>query len=410
MNKLGRKKLKIILVTQYFYPENFKSNDIAFELSKRGHDVTVLTGIPNYPEGKYYSGYSLFKNRKEVINGVKVIRSVLSPRGNSSGPRLALNYFSWAFFASIRATFLAIFNNYDKIIVHEPSPITQGLPAIVIKKLIRAPIIFWVLDLWPDSLISAGNIQNKKIISFFNNLTKFIYNHSDRILISSKSFGKTIISQGQDISKLLYFPNWSKDLSLDKNNLEIPKMPSGFILLFAGNIGEAQDMDTIIEGCKLLTKEDNIKIVLIGDGRKLNFVKDSIVKYDLEDVLFVFGRFDSMYMASFYEQADALLVSLKNEEVFNKTVPAKVQSYLSMSKPIIGVLNGEGSDLINDIKCGYTAEAGNAKDFIRQLKILSKSNIALRAEMGKNGYSYFKSNFELDCAMSNLENILYETE
>ena len=148
--------MKVLLVTQYFYPENFKSNDIAFELVKRGYDVTVLTGIPNYPSGSFFKGYGIFKNRKQVINGVQIYRVLLLPRGKGKGLRLALNYFSWAFFASFRAFFLALLKRYDAILVHEPSPITQGIPAIVVKKMLHIPMYFWVLDLWPESLESAG--------------------------------------------------------------------------------------------------------------------------------------------------------------------------------------------------------------------------------------------------------------
>nr|WP_240961610.1 glycosyltransferase family 4 protein [Nonlabens sp. Ci31] len=410
MSKLKREKMRILLVTQYFHPENFKSTDIAFELSKKGHIVTVLTGIPNYPAGKFFQGYGIFKKRKETINNVRIIRCLLWPRGKSSGFELALNYFSWAFFASLRGVFLAFSNKYDKIIVHEPSPITQGLPAIVIKRLIKKPIIFWVLDLWPDSLISAGNITNKRVLNFFEKLTIFIYNNCDKILISSKSFENSILDKGQHKSKVSYFPNWSKDLSLQDSSMSIPKLPEGFTVLFAGNIGEAQDMDTIVKACKLLTKEDNIRIVLIGDGRKSTFIEESISNFGLQNVLFAFGRFPIEYMATFYTQADSLLVSLKNEEAFTKTVPAKMQSYLSIKKPIIGLLNGEGSDLINEISCGYTAQAGNEVDFVRVLKQLANTDKATLDLMGHRGYDYFKSHFKIESSMNQLENVLYETK
>lgn len=170
--------MRVLLVTQYFYPENFKSNDIAFELVKRGYDVTVLTGIPNYPTGRFFKGYGLFKNRIQSINGVKVKRSFLFSRGNGGGIRLALNYFSWAFFASIDALFLALFHKYDAILVHEPSPITQGFPALIVKKIQRIPLYFWVLDLWPESLTSAGGVTNQKVLSFFTSIVRLIYNSS----------------------------------------------------------------------------------------------------------------------------------------------------------------------------------------------------------------------------------------
>ena len=188
--------MRILLVTQYFYPENFKSNDIAFELAKRGYEVTVLTGLPNYPKGKIYKGYGIFQKRKEILNGAEVIRTLVIPRGKGGGLRLALNYFSWAFFASIRAFFLAITSHFDAIIVHETSPITQGFPALVVKKLQRIPIYFWVLDLWPESLQSAGGITNKYVLGFFTE--------------------KCIISRGKysSVLKASENPYWIKELMI----------------------------------------------------------------------------------------------------------------------------------------------------------------------------------------------------
>jgi len=151
--------VKILIVTQYFYPENFKSNDLAFELKKRGHDVTVLTGLPNYPEGEIFEGYGIFKNRKQVINGVKIIRSLLLPRGKGGGLRLFINYYSFAFFASVKAFFLRLNNRFDAVIVHEPSPITQYYPALLINKIWETPVYFWVMDLWPESLSIAGGVK-----------------------------------------------------------------------------------------------------------------------------------------------------------------------------------------------------------------------------------------------------------
>ena len=159
--------MKILIVTQYYFPESFKSNDLSFELQKRGHEVTVLTGLPNYPEGKMYDGYGVFKNRKQEINGVKVIRSLLLLRGKGGGIRLFLNYFSFAFFASIKAFFLNFGNKYDAVIVHEPSPITQFYPALLLKKLQNAPVYFWVMDLWPESLEIAGGVKNKFILTIY---------------------------------------------------------------------------------------------------------------------------------------------------------------------------------------------------------------------------------------------------
>ena len=225
--------MKVLLVTQYFYPENFKSNDIALELTKRGHKVTVLNGLPNYPEGRIYETYGCFNKTRAHYQGINVIRTWLFPRGKGGGVRLLLNFFSWALFASIRALFLSFQKQFDVILVHEPSPITQGFPAIVVKKIQKIPLHFWVLDLWPESLTSAGGIKNKNVLWLFTKMVKFIYNNSDKILISSKGFKDSILAKGDNNDKLIYFPNWAED-SILKGDVDypIPNLPIGFKIIF----------------------------------------------------------------------------------------------------------------------------------------------------------------------------------
>ena len=399
--------MRILLVTQYFFPENFKSNDIAFELVKRGHEVTVLTGLPNYPEGKIFDGYGFFKKRKENLNGVKVIRSLLIPRGKGGGVRLFLNYFSWAFFASLKAFCLSINNKFDAIIVHEPSPITQGFPAIVIKKLQRIPVYFWVLDLWPESLTSAGGIKNKHILLFFTGVVQYIYNHSDKILISSKGFKESILAKGDYESKLIYFPNWAEDtISQGDSTYPIPKMPDGFKIIFAGNFGVSQDMESIMNTALELKDDTHIKFILIGDGRSKSFVKNFIVENNLQQTVFLLGKFPIEAMNAFFTHADGLLVSLKDEMIFNLTVPAKVQAYMSSSKPILGMMNGEGALLIEEAGCGYSASAGNHKELAEIIVSLYNLSEEDRNLLGKSGFEFYEKNFKLDNCIDKLELIL----
>jgi glycosyltransferase involved in cell wall biosynthesis len=399
--------MKIVLVTQYFFPENFKSNDIAFELVKRGHEVTVLTGLPNYPEGKIYNGYGFFKKRNEIINGVKVIRTLLIPRGKGGGIRLFLNYFSWAFFASIRAFFLAFQDKFDAVMVHEPSPITQGFPAIVIKKIQKIPLHFWVLDLWPESLTSAGGIKNKTVLSFFTRMVKYIYNNSDKILISSKGFKDSILTKGNYEDKLVYFPNWAEDsISKGNSNYPIPDLPHGFNILFAGNIGVAQDVNSIIKAALILKEKLDIHFVFVGDGRSKTELEDFVTANNLEQTVHFMGRFPIDAMKTFFNRADVLLVSLKDELIFNVTVPAKLQAYLCTQKPILGILNGEGAELIDEAKCGFSTNAGNSEGLAKEIVKLYKLTEEQRSILGQNGFRYFEENFTMTKCIDNLELIL----
>jgi glycosyltransferase involved in cell wall biosynthesis len=399
--------MKVLLVTQYFYPENFKSNDIAIELTKRGHEVTVLTGLPNYPEGRIHESYGLFKRTKENYQGVNVIRSWLVPRGKGGGIRLFLNYFSWAFFASVRAFFLSFQKKFDIILVHEPSPITQGFPAIVVKKIQKIPLHFWVLDLWPESLTSAGGINNKYVLSLFTKMVKYIYNNSDKILMSSKGFKESILAKGNYLEKLIYFPNWAED-SILKGNVDypVPSLPEGFKIIFAGNIGAAQDVDSIIKSALILKERIDIHFVFIGDGRSKGKLEDFVLKNDLNKTVHFLGRFPIDAMKTFFNQADVLLVSLKDEIIFNLTVPAKLQAYLCTKKPILGMLNGEGAAIINEAKCGLSVNAGDSVGLSKIILEIHEMSTVERINLGNNGFNFYEANFTMEKCIDNLEFIL----
>ena len=399
--------MKILLVTQYFYPENFKSNDIALELTKRGHEVTVLTGLPNYPQGEIYDSYGFFKKTNEIHLGVKVVRAWLIPRGKGSGIRLFLNYFSWAFFASIKAFFLALNAKYDAVIVHEPSPITQGFPAIVVKKMQKIPLYFWVLDLWPESLSSAGGINNKQVLGVFTKMVQFIYTNSDKLLISSRGFKKSILEKGNYESKLVYFPNWAEDtITNGVSDCEIPVLPNGFKVVFAGNIGMAQDLESVMNTALLLKNNSEIQFIIIGDGRNKGMVEEFVKLHNLIKTVHLLGRFPIESMKSFFDQSDALLVTLKDELIFNLTVPAKLQAYMSARKPIIGMLNGEGAQIINDANCGYAVNAGDFENLAKKISDLYNLTYNQRELMSNSGYNYYQENFTLNKCMDNLELIL----
>lgn len=401
--------MHILIVTQYFYPENFKSNDLAFELSNRGYKVTVLTGLPNYPEGKIYKGYGVFKKRKEIIKGVKVIRVLVFPRGDGGALKLFLNYFSFAFFGMIKACFLSLKKKYDAVIVHEPSPITQYYPALLINKFRQVPVYFWVMDLWPESLIASGGIKNKLIIGFFERMVIRFYKNSKKILITSKGFEKAILKKGDFKDKISFFPNWAED-KIGEGNLDysLPDLPDGFKVLFAGNLGESQDMESIMKSALLLKEEKHIKFILVGEGRKSHFLKNYIEENCLTETVFLLGKYPIDAMAAFFNKANVLLVSLKDEPIFSLTIPAKIQAYMSSKKPIIAMLNGEGAEILEEANCGVSVPAGNYEALSRVLiNMSSKEPEALRL-LGVNGYNFYMKNYKLENCISNLENILNE--
>lgn len=395
--------MKILLVTSHFYPETFKANDMAFELAKRGHEVTVLTPIPDYPQGKFYKGYGIFKRRKEIVNGVNVIRTLVVPRRNGSSLWLGINYLTYTLFSCIKALWLGFFKRYDTILVHETSPMMVGIPAIIIKKLNRIKSHFWVLDLWPESLTAAGGIQNKQILGFFRKMSRWIYSNSDTIMISSKGFKRSIDELGNYKSKIKYFPNWVDET--ESVVLESPYVfPEGFNIVFTGNIGEAQDLDHILE-CASNLQNSGINIILIGDGRKREYAIEYSKNHGIDNV-FLPGRFPRESMRYFYDKADVLLLTLKDEPIFALTVPAKLQAYMSSGKPIVGMINGEGADLIREADCGWSVPAEDSKALAELLLMLSKEDRAVLNKKGENGKSFSDRHFNFKQCMDNLENII----
>lgn len=398
--------MRVLLISQYFYPEEFKCNDIAFELSRRGHDVTVLTGIPNYPKGKYFPGYGVLRKRREVIDGVKVVRALTVPRKSGSGKWLAMNYLSYAFFATVNAVGMAFRGNYDAIFVHETSPVTVGIPAVIYKKIKKIPLYFWVLDLWPESLEAAGGIKNKRILNAFGGLTKWIYRNSSRILISSRSFATAISRMGDFSGKVEYFPNWGEREILRPSG-ELPVgMPEGFNVVFTGNIGEAQDMPHILEAARLL-KDSNVNIILIGEGRKRAWLEKQIAAMGLTN-LYCPGRFPRETMPGFYEAADVLFFSLKKEPVFALTCPAKVQAYMSSGKPIVAMIDGDAARVIEDAGCGWSVPAEDARGLADLLLRLSNTDKKIFEQKGKAGLEYYRKHFDYRTCIDNLERMLTE--
>lgn len=394
---------RILLISPHFYPENFKCNDVAFELARRGYDVTVLSDIPNYPAGKFYQGYGLFKRRREVVDGVKVIRTAVVPRGNGSGKMLALNYMSFAFTSCVRALFMGLFRRYDVILVHETSPITVGLPAVIIKKLQpKSKLLFWVLDLWPESLQVAGGINNKYVLGAFEWVAKLCYRNSDKILISSNGFKKSICEKGDFADKIVYFPNWAEDSLTGNADYVLPELPEGFKVMFAGNIGEAQDFDHTMEAANILKErgEKDIHFVLVGDGRKRAWVEEYIATNQLQDTVHWVGRHPLESMGKFFASTDVLYFALKDSVIFNLTCPAKLQAYMSVGKPVLAMINGEGAEIVEEAGCGLAVPAGASKALADAICKMAKMSSSELEEMGKNGKKYCEENFTLEHNMN----------
>ena len=409
--------MRILLITNHFFPEEFRCNDLAFELAHRGHRVTVLTGIPDYPKGKFYKGYGIFRKRIEHVKGVKILRSFIIPRGNGGKLRLMLNYGSSLLAQCWDALLIGLFGRYDYVLVHETSPVMVGIPGVIVSKLQRVPMDFWVLDLWPESLQDAGGINNAKILGFFEKLTRWIYKHSRKILISSRGFRESICEKGDFAEKLVYFPNWADEAlnghaeNTDNTDIkiELPKgveLPIGFRVMFAGNIGEAQDMDSLMQAALALKEEKGIHFCIVGDGRKRPWVEAFVKEYQLDDTVHLLGRHPIETMPAFFAAADVMLVTLKDSRIFNRTAPAKLQAYMSAGKPIVAMMNGEGPAVIAEASCGDSVPAGNSKEFAALIKRMQALSATELETMGARGKAYCSEHFSFGKAIMTIEDLM----
>jgi len=398
--------MHILIVTQYFWPENFRINDVAGWLVEKGHQVTVLTGVPNYPEGALFDGYGYF-NKQQNYNGVKVLRVPLIPRGNGGKLRLVLNYISFAVLASVVAPFICK-EKYDLIFVFQMSPITQALPALLLSKIYNCPLVLWVQDLWPESLSATGAIKSKQILAIVAMLVKFIYQRCDRILIQSNSFSSSVQHYGGNKNKIFYLP-YSAESIFSECVLEsnLPPVPSGFSVMFAGNIGVAQDFETIVSAAEMLQEYADVSFIIIGDGRERKSVEDMVQKKGLDNIHFL-GRYPLELMPSFFAKADSMLVTLKREPIFALTIPAKIQSYLACGKPIIAALDGEGANVILESGAGFVCSSGAADELARLVLKMYRLTKSEREDMGAKGRDYYEANFNRDMLLDRLEGWMRE--
>lgn len=398
---------RVLLVAQNFYPEFFKSNDIASDLVARGYKVDVLAGIPNYPEGVFYKGYGIFRRRVDDYNGAKVYRVYQIPRGRKPGAmRLSLNYLSFAFCSTFWVLFFLIFKRrYDAIVVHQTSPITQAWPALLLGRLRRTPIYTWVLDIWPDSVMAFMSKPRKIISAPLNWFTNRVYRRSRRILISSPMFRELVNRDHNYDDKIVYYPNWCEDI-LSMEDREVPKLDDGFRIMMAGNLSDATGLEGVVEVIKRTKVNSSIKWTFIGGGNREAWLRETIHREGLTDCCSVLGRYPFECMASLYKQADIMFISLKPTTYnhLNATIPARLQSYIAAGKPIVGMI-GEGvTKLVDEINCGRCVEAGDVEGCAKLILQLADNTAQLKA-WGENARRYYLEHYTRERCIDNLVDI-----
>jgi glycosyltransferase involved in cell wall biosynthesis len=395
--------VKILVSSQHFWPEGFRINDTVQALVKRGLDVDVLTGKPNYPEGHYYPGYRGWGCQREPWSGATLFRVPLAARGSSGAVRLVINYLSFVFFGLLCAPWLLRGRTYSAILVYGSSPILQAIPLLFLGWLKRCPVIVWVQDLWPESLEATGYVRNRHLLRAIGLVVRFIYRRTDLLLVQSRAF-EGPVARAAPGKSIIYYPN-SVDAVFDASETaevpEVPGLDAGFTVVFAGNIGAGQAVDVIVEAADLLRNYPDIRFVVIGEGARSNWLRQQREKRGLENV-FLPGRYPVEIMPGVLRKASALLVTLADHPAFAATVPSKVQVYMAVGKPILASLNGEGAQLIIEAGAGVVAPAGDAAALSEAVLSLYSMSPDERNRLGKNGRRYFEQHFDREMLMDQL--------
>jgi len=406
--------VKIILVTQYFWPETFIINDLAKTLVAQGHEVQVFTGKPNYPEGKVFPGYTSHGCDRELYaNKIPVFRAPLRPRGRGA-IGLTLNYLSFVF-NGIRFFPKALQTGgkpYDVIFVFAPSPILSMLPAVLLKWKAKAHLAVWVQDLWPESLRATGFVRSRFLLFCVGVLVRALYAFSDTLLIQSRAF-KTSVMRYASESKIVYYPNcYAQNVAEKTMQTEIPAellafMEQNFCLVFAGNLGTAQSLETLVAAATRLKHLPRCKLIIVGAGSMYAWLvaqKDALGL----DNMYLVGRFPSSEMPHFFSRAAGLLVTLRKSNVFSLTVPSKLQAYLAAGRPIIAALDGEGARIVQEARAGFCCAAEDSAELARAIERLFHMPAAERIQLGDSGQRYFAANFEMNAQGRRLIEILEE--
>jgi glycosyltransferase involved in cell wall biosynthesis len=400
--------MRVLIISQYFWPESFRINEVAKTLLEKGVEVEVLTGKPNYPRGEIFPGYRAWGCQREAYQGMKINRIPLLARGRG-GWRLALNYLSFVVSGLLFAPWMLRKKNFDVIFVYAPSPILQAIPALFLGWLKGCPVVLSVQDLWPESLSATGHVRNRTILKLVEYVVRFIYRHADLLLVQSRAFEKPVHALAPN-TPIAYYPN-SVDVSFAvpvKGELPtIAGLGEGFSVMFAGNIGAAQAVGVIVEAAELLKEYSDIHFIVLGDGSSRAWMLAEVQKRGLSN-LDLPGRYPVETMPGFMQKASVLLVTLANQPIFAATVPNKVQAYMAAGRPIIACLNGEGARLVVEAGAGLATPAEDARalaDTILRLYGLAPGE---RETMGDNGRRYYQEHFNHDRLIDQLIVLLHD--
>ena len=399
-------KKHILVVSQYFYPETFRINDMCQEWVKRGYKVTVVTGIPNYPMGKIFEGYGFTKKRHEIWNSIEIYRIPLIPRGSGAVGMIA-NYLSFMIFGIIAGKTKRI--NADLVFSFEVSPMTQVVTGISFAKRLHVPHYLYVQDLWPENVITVTGINSPLVIKPIDRLVDYVYKNSNEIFATSPSFVRAICNRKSpvDEQKVHYWPQYAEEFykPVEKTIAKRTAISYGiadddsFKIIFTGNIGVAQGLQILPQTAKIL-KEENVKFVIVGDGRYLENLKVDIEKNNVQDKFVMIERQKAETIPVLLAACEAAFISFAEDELWTKTIPAKLQSYMACGMPVVAAAQGETARIIEESGCGLYCRLGDATQLSRTIVKTMRADLT---EMGKKSRKYFENNFDKQVLMDEMD-------
>jgi len=387
--------MKILIVSQYFYPESFSINHIVEFFVKQGNIVDVITGLPNYPGGVIYDGYGWFKkNKDKTYKGATVKRIPIIPRGARGGDkRLIPNYLSYMFNAALKVR-LSKKRKYDLVFVYAMSPITQAYPALVLKKHTNAKFCLYVGDLWPDTLFAHG-INQGLIKSFITEFCAKVYKKSDLIITTNQSFNEPIFGYSNN-KNIKYIPQWYDEQYIKVEDTKVLRAEYNIssdtsVIMFAGNIGFAQSPLTIVKAAEIL-KDEKVVFIFVGDGSMKASCEEYSNDNKLKNCIFI-GRKDPNEMPSIIAQADAMLITLRDRANYNLTLPGRTQAFMACGKPIIACANGETARVVKEAKAGYVSKAESEVELAKVIKDFINSSDEDKEQLSRNNLKYANENY-----------------
>lgn len=393
----------ILVVSQCFFPEQFRINDICQEWVRRGYTITVLTGIPNYPQGKFHDGYGFFRKRKEFWNGIKIIRIPIIPRGHSN-IGLACNYFSFVITGFLWKCFTRI--KADYVFNFETSPMTQALIAVWYAKRRKIPCYIYVQDLWPENVEIVTGIHTPAIIRPIEKMVGYIYRNCAMIFATSPSFVKEICKRNIEENKVCYWPQYAEEFYRPIERKKIPEIleDESFKVIFTGNIGYAQGLDILVETASFLKKcPEKVKFYIVGDGRYKEELEKKIKTRNVQNEILLIGKYPAKQIPEILAACDTAFLSFMDNPLFENTIPAKLQSYMACGIPIIAAAAGETERIIHEAKCGVCSPIGNAEALADCIRTFSRLTQKELQDMKENGIRYSKKHFDKKKLMDEIE-------